>query len=70
MIRIQVNRQYPDTGDRRAEPGQECAMRHGRRCHRIGLSHDEIVDALSISSFAVTTHVNQAMVELNAHGRA
>ena len=45
-------------------------MRHGRRCHRIGLSHDEIGDALSISSFAVTTHVNQAMVELNAHGRA
>ena len=35
-----------------------------------GLSNDEIGDALSISSFTVKTHVNRAMVKLDAHDRA
>jgi DNA-binding NarL/FixJ family response regulator len=35
-----------------------------------GLSNDEIGTALSISSFTVKTHVNRAMVKLDAHDRA
>lgn len=35
-----------------------------------GLSNDEIGKALSISSFTVKTHVNRAMVKLDAHDRA
>ncbi len=35
-----------------------------------GLSNDEIGEALSISSFTVKTHVNRAMVKLDAHDRA
>ncbi len=35
-----------------------------------GLSNDETGRALSISSFTVKTHVNRAMVKLDAHDRA
>ena len=35
-----------------------------------GLSNDEIGNALSISSYTVKTHVNRAMVKLDAHDRA
>lgn len=35
-----------------------------------GLSNDQIGEALSISSFTVKTHVNRAMVKLDAHDRA
>ncbi len=35
-----------------------------------GLSNDVIGEALSISSFTVKTHVNRAMVKLDAHDRA
>lgn len=35
-----------------------------------GLSNDQIGDLLSISSFTVKTHVNRAMVKLEAHDRA
>lgn len=35
-----------------------------------GQSNDEIGEALSISSFTVKTHVNRAMVKLDAHDRA
>lgn len=35
-----------------------------------GLSNDEIGEARSISSFTVNTHVNRAMVKLDAHDRA
>ena len=35
-----------------------------------GLTNDEIGEALSISSFTVKTHVNRAMVKLDAHDRA
>ncbi|MDQ3167967.1 MAG: response regulator transcription factor [Chloroflexota bacterium] len=35
-----------------------------------GLSNEQIGEALSISSFTVKTHVNRAMVKLDAHDRA
>ena len=35
-----------------------------------GLSNEQIGQALSISSFTVKTHVNRAMVKLDAHDRA
>ena len=35
-----------------------------------GLSNDQIGEELSISSFTVKTHVNRAMVKLDAHDRA
>ncbi len=35
-----------------------------------GLSNDQIGEALSISAFTVKTHVNRAMVKLDAHDRA
>jgi DNA-binding NarL/FixJ family response regulator len=35
-----------------------------------GLSNEQISESLSISSFTVKTHVNRAMVMLDAHDRA
>lgn len=35
-----------------------------------GLSNDQIGESLAISSFTVKTHVNRAMVKLDAHDRA
>ena len=72
MMGVREKLEDPPTLEATSGRGMD-AIRMGRMVLRLiahGLSNQQIGQALSISSFTVKTHVNRAMVKLDAHDRA